>query len=129
MITAGSASADDPARSDRELVDARVGGDLAALGTLYGRHASLAYGFALRLTGDPGRAEDVVQSAFMSLWTDRAESGKEADAVRPRLVRLVARAAMDAVRRQHPLRGPGSVKPRADRRLRQQPLPGLPHGR
>lgn len=128
MTAAGWASDDDPARSDGELVDALVGGDLAALATLYGRHASLAYSFALRLTGDPGRAEDVVQSAFMSLWTDRAESGRETDAVRPRLVRLVARAVMDAVRRQQPLRKAGSVKPRADRHMRHQPLPGLPQG-
>ena len=127
MTAGGRAFEDDRARSDGELVEALVGGDLAALGALYRRHASLAYGLALRMTGDPSRAEDVVQSAFMSLWNDRAEPAGGTDQVRLRLVQLVAGAALDNIRRERKLRGPGAIKPRAGLVMRHS-VPGLPQG-
>jgi RNA polymerase sigma factor (sigma-70 family) len=40
-------------------------GEPAALSQLYRRHAATAYSLALRITGHPDRAEDVVQDAFL----------------------------------------------------------------
>lgn len=113
-MTAGVASTDNRTQSDGELVAALVDGDLAALGALYGRHASLAYGLALRMTGDQRLAEEAVHAAFMGLWTDRREADGT-DPVRLRLVRLVARAALDDTRRQRPLQSPGSAELRSAR--------------
>lgn len=127
MTAAGVSSDDDRSRSDGELVAALVVGDLEAFGDLYGRHASLAYGLALRMTGDPGRAETAVQTAFMSLWNHPAVPDGGTDPVRLRLAQLVARAAMDDIRSQRPLRSPGSDEPRAGLVMR-HPVPGLPHG-
>ncbi len=109
-MTAGVASEDDRTRSDGELVAALVGGDLAALSVLYGRHGALAYGLALRMTGDQSRAEEVVHAAFMCLWNDRAEPDGGTDPVRVRLVHLIAREAMDDIRRQRPPRSRCSVE-------------------
>jgi RNA polymerase sigma-70 factor (ECF subfamily) len=40
----------------------------AALGLLYDRYAATVYGLALRLLGDAGRAERVLQETFWRLW-------------------------------------------------------------
>ena len=57
---------------DRDLVSSLIEGDQAALGELYDRYAGMVYATALRLLGDPGSAEDVVQETMLALW-DRAE--------------------------------------------------------
>jgi hypothetical protein len=48
--------------SDAEALQRVVAGHLPALGELYDRHAGLAYGLALRITGDASDAEEVVQA-------------------------------------------------------------------
>ena len=127
MSAPGRTSEGDVARSEGETVDALVGDDLVALGALYRRHGSLAYGLAVRMTGDATRAEVVVQSAFMALWNDRAQSDGGIDAVRLRLVQLVARASLVDIRRQGPLPIPGAIDPRAGFAMT-KPFPGLPQG-
>ena len=126
MTTRQEAPEEDGARRDDELVDAIVGGDLAALDAVYRRHASLAYGLALRMTGDATLAEDAVQSAFLSLWSDRPGPDGRSQPVRVRLVQLVARASLDSVRRR-PLRSPGDVQPTAAL-VMEQPLAVLAQG-
>lgn len=111
MAVGPVAAADDRARSDDELVAAICGGDLSALGSLYDRHGSLAYSVALRMTGDPRWAEAAVESAFLSLWSDRARQDTETDPVRVRLIKGVARAALAIIRRQRPKRSPELVEP------------------
>jgi len=58
--------------SDAELVTRLVHGDQVALGELYDRYAGTAYRTALRLLGDAGSADEVVQETMLILW-DRAE--------------------------------------------------------
>nr|WP_308201490.1 sigma-70 family RNA polymerase sigma factor [Sphaerisporangium perillae] len=36
--------------------------------TLFDEHAGSLYGYVLRLTGDPGKAEDVVQETLLRAW-------------------------------------------------------------
>jgi len=43
-------------------------GDRAALGALLSRHADTAFRFALRLSGSPSDAEDILQSAFLEVF-------------------------------------------------------------
>lgn len=54
--------------SDAEALRRVVAGHLPALGELYDRHAGLAYGLALRITGDASDAEEVVQDVFVHVW-------------------------------------------------------------
>jgi RNA polymerase sigma-70 factor (ECF subfamily) len=54
------------------LVRAVAGGSEEALAALYDRHVGGVHAVALRLTGDHGIAEEVVQETFLALW-NRAE--------------------------------------------------------
>ena len=70
---------------------------LSALGALYDRHGSLAYGLALRLTGDRARAEEAVCAAFVSL-SRSVMVGGDRDTDRRRVVAAVVTEAMRSVR-------------------------------
>jgi RNA polymerase sigma-70 factor (ECF subfamily) len=50
------------------LVERARGGDMAAFEGLYRLHAGRVHAVCLRLTGDPGTAEDCVQETFVSAW-------------------------------------------------------------
>ena len=86
------------ARSDTELAAALAAGDQSALAELYDRYGGLAYSVALRVLGDPGRAEDVVQDAFLKVW--RGASGFDATrgTLRSWLVAAVRNRAVDLLR-------------------------------
>ena len=55
--------------ADPDLVIELAAGSQEALAALYDRHGRLAYSVAYRILGDPGRAEDAVQEAFLKMWT------------------------------------------------------------
>jgi RNA polymerase sigma-70 factor, ECF subfamily len=57
---------------EAELVRAVASGSEEALAALYDRHVDGIHSVALRLTGDRGIAEEVVQETFLALW-NRAE--------------------------------------------------------
>ena len=61
-----------PPPADAALVAAMAAGSEDALASLYDRYAPGIHATALRLTGDRGVAEDVVQEVFLTLW-NRAE--------------------------------------------------------
>ncbi len=54
-----------PATTDEALLAALACRDPAALGLLYDRHGSIAYGLAYRILQDQAAAEEVVQNAFL----------------------------------------------------------------
>jgi RNA polymerase sigma-70 factor (ECF subfamily) len=53
---------------DSVLVRRVAAGDADALRILYDRFGRIVYAFALRLTRDPGLAEECTQDAFVALW-------------------------------------------------------------
>ncbi len=54
---------------DDTLLAAIAGGDAAAFRQLMSRHTDRAFSLAFRITGRRGDAEDVVQDAFLQVWT------------------------------------------------------------
>jgi RNA polymerase sigma-70 factor (ECF subfamily) len=53
---------------DHSLVRRMAAGDEAAMHELYAAYGQRLYAYALRLTGDPARAEDVVQDVLVAAW-------------------------------------------------------------
>jgi RNA polymerase sigma-70 factor (ECF subfamily) len=58
----------DTERDDALLIAAVAGGNEDALQRLYERYGGLTYTVALRITGDPQVAQEVVQDVFMRCW-------------------------------------------------------------
>jgi RNA polymerase sigma-70 factor, ECF subfamily len=74
-------SAPEAAQSDDTLVGmlpARDGAARAALAVLYARYGGAVYGLGLRMLGDTGAAENLVQETFWRLWqhADHYEPGR-----------------------------------------------------
>ena len=58
---------------DGLLVDLMRSGDVSAYTEIYRRYASDMYVVARNATGDPAKAEDIVQEVFVSLWQRRLQ--------------------------------------------------------
>ncbi|MGH2511209.1 MAG: RNA polymerase sigma factor [Candidatus Limnocylindrales bacterium] len=88
--------------ADRAVVDAIAAGDQGAIGTLYEKYKTMAYGLALRITGDTGLADDVVQEAFVGAWRNAGRYATDRGSVKTWLLAIVHHRAIDAVRRRRP---------------------------
>jgi RNA polymerase sigma-70 factor (ECF subfamily) len=75
-------------------------GEIGGLETLYDRHHAMAYALALRITTEPGLAEDVVQDSFLGLWQNAARYAEAKGSVRGWLMAIVRHRAIDTIRRQ-----------------------------
>jgi RNA polymerase sigma-70 factor (ECF subfamily) len=85
---------------DATLLRQIQAGAQEAVGVLYDRYGGLAYGLALRVTGDPALAEDAVQEAFVSLWRHSSRFDPSRGQVRSWLMTMVHNKAVDMVRRR-----------------------------
>ena len=81
-----------------ELVQRAQGGELAAFNTLVIRHQNAAYSLAFRFLRSRESAEDVTQEAFLRAY--RALGGFHGERFRSWLLRIVANAARDELRRR-----------------------------
>jgi RNA polymerase sigma-70 factor (ECF subfamily) len=88
--------------ADREVLERVAAGDLNALENLYDKYRTMAYSIALRITGDPGSAEDVVQDAFLGAWRNAGRYAESRASVKTWLLAIVHHRAVDAVRRRRP---------------------------
>jgi RNA polymerase sigma-70 factor, ECF subfamily len=84
--------------SDAELLEGVARGDEASLATLYDRYHVLAFSLALRVVNDRGRAEDVVQDAFLSVWRKAGSYIQGRGSVKTWLASIVRNRAIDVVR-------------------------------
>lgn len=78
------------------------GGDAGAFEVVFDRHAGAAFSLAYRMCGSRGRAEDVVQEAFLSVWRSGARYDRARGSVRSWLLSVVHNRAIDALRRDLP---------------------------
>ena len=65
------------------LLPAIASGDRAALATLYRRTSAKLFGIAVRILGDEGAAEEVLQDVFVTVWNKAACSRSAAPARSP----------------------------------------------
>lgn len=86
------------AASDAELGRALAAADLEALSLVYDRYGEIAYSVAIRVLGDPGLAEDVVQETFLKLWNSASTFDPSRGSLRAWLLRSVRNRAIDQLR-------------------------------
>lgn len=84
--------------SDQDLAAALSAGHVQALAELYDRYGQLAYSVALRILGDPGRAEDVVQDAFLKLWHGANRFDSRRGSLRTWVITAVRNRSIDYLR-------------------------------
>ena len=80
----------------RRVADGDHGEPLVAL---YHRYASRLYGLGLRLMGDAGMAEELVQEFLLRLWRSARRYDAERGSVRTFLFAIARRVAVDLLRR------------------------------
>src|SRR5712692_6057347 len=86
------------AGADAGLAARMAARDTSALAELFDRYGALAYGVALRVLRDPGRAEDAVQDAFMRLWHGASGFNPARGSLRGWVLAAVRNRAIDLVR-------------------------------
>lgn len=87
------------ALSDEVLVDRLVQGDQSALESLYDRHGSLLYSVALRITGDSGSAEELLQDTFFQLWLKSSQFDTARGSLIGWLLTMTRHRAISRIRR------------------------------
>jgi RNA polymerase sigma factor (sigma-70 family) len=89
---------------DRELVERLRDGDEDAFRSLFGRYAPSAKALALRVVRQSNLAEEIVQEAFLAIWTNPDGYDQERGSVRSWLMGMVHHRAVDLVRREEAYR-------------------------
>ena len=87
--------------ADSLLVARSLDGDTQAFEALLRRYASLMTGYARKLTSSAEDAEDAVQEAFITAW-HTLDTLEKPESVKPWLMRIVGRKAIDRVRSRRP---------------------------
>ncbi len=85
--------------TDRQLMERIAGRDEVALAALYDRHQRVALRVALRVVHDHGRAEDVIQEAFLSAWRKSGSYVPGRGSVKSWLMGIVRNRAIDVARK------------------------------
>ena len=86
-------------RSDAEIVQAVLGGDVNAFETLVLRYQKKVYNTVLRLTGDSVQAEDLSQEVFLKIFRGLSSFRGESS-FSTYIYRVAANTAIDALRRR-----------------------------
>jgi RNA polymerase sigma-70 factor (ECF subfamily) len=90
----------DAAAREAELLDAVAAGDRGApLKELYHRYEGRLYGLGLRLLGDAGLAEELVQETFLRVWRNADRYDREKGAPSTFIFTIARRLAIDLWRR------------------------------
>src|SRR5712691_12477237 len=84
--------------ADPDLVIQLAAGSQEALAALYDRYGRVAYSVAFRVLGDPGRAEDAVQEAFLKIWNHAASFDVRRGSLRTWLLTSVRNRSIDYLR-------------------------------
>lgn len=77
-------------------------GDQAAMAQLYDRYSSVVYAVALRVLGDTGAAEDILQEIFMQVWRKPGSFEAGRGNLAPWLAVITRNRAVDVLRKRRP---------------------------
>ena len=87
---------------DFALLSAVRSGNESAMAALYDRYSSVVYAVALRVLGDTGNAEDVLQEVFMQLWRNPGMFDSSRGNLAPWLAVITRNRAIDQLRKRRP---------------------------
>lgn len=90
--------------ADLELVRRMAAGDESALGTLYDRYSPLLHSVVLRIVGDPGDAEEVLEDTFWQAWRQAGRYEESRGGLSTWLVMIARSRALDRVRSRRRVR-------------------------
>lgn len=88
--------------ADLAAVTAMKAGDQGAMAELYDRYSSIVYAVALRVLGDTGAAEDVLQEVFLQLWRNPTAFDSARGSLAAWLAVITRNRAIDALRKRKP---------------------------
>jgi len=88
--------------ADAALVVAIRSGDQSAMGALYDRYSPVVYAVALRVLGDTGAAEDVLQDVFMQLWRNPGAFDSSRGSLGAWLAVITRNRSIDTLRKRRP---------------------------
>ncbi len=77
-------------------------GDTNAMTLLYDRYSSIVYAVALRVLGDTGAAEDVLQEVFLQLWRNPGAFDSSRGNLGQWLAVIARNRAIDGLRKRRP---------------------------
>jgi RNA polymerase sigma-70 factor (ECF subfamily) len=83
---------------DFSLLQRIAARDTAALGELYDRHSRLLFGLILRIIRDRAEAEEILQEAFVRVWTRIETYDAQLAGPLPWIVRVARNCAIDRLR-------------------------------
>jgi len=89
-----------PDPPDEVLVTQVARGDSAALETLYDRYAARVLGLSLKIVGEEGLAEDILQETFWRVWQNAGTYQSQLGAFTGWLFRIARNLSIDAYRRR-----------------------------
>jgi RNA polymerase sigma-70 factor (ECF subfamily) len=84
--------------TDLSLLRRIAARDTAAVAELYDRHRRLLFGLILRIVGDHGEAEDILQEALVRVWRRAASYDARLGGPLPWIVRVARNCAIDRLR-------------------------------
>jgi RNA polymerase sigma-70 factor, ECF subfamily len=84
------------------MVTALKAGDQSAVAQLYDRYSSVVYAVALRVLGDTGAAEDILQEVFLQLWRNPGAFDAARGSLGSWLAVITRNRAIDLIRKRRP---------------------------
>src|SRR5207237_2395508 len=84
------------------MMSAMRSGDTNAMTLLYDRYSSIVYAVALRVLGDTGAAEDVLQEVFLHLWRNPGAFDSSRGNLGAWLAVITRNRAIDGLRKRRP---------------------------
>jgi len=86
--------------TDIALLLAVRSGDESAMAALYDRYSGLVYAVALRVLGDTGKAEDILQDVFLQLWRNPTAFDSSRGNLGPWLTVIARNRSIDLLRKR-----------------------------